>query len=508
MLCARLYTPPEHCGDLATGETTVQLGEEQVSMLIAVAHAQGFLETRDGGCNKIALPVMRKVIHDGQVVAEWLTTDMVAGAELDPELVSPAAIVAGHAAEGAAGKNQLKQFLLTRGFSNLSTNTWRELGQKCQDQLQLEAEMATTAVNAGLAVPRLMLRDHTGQCVMSVLVKRGLRSKGEFPQGDEGITAPPASDSGWVTDLAVMSNTAAGISEETIQSFYAPLGAESDSQIRVLRRGYAHIENLRSLLYYAYHPRPMPDRPEIVATRMTVKASFKQNEYSTTVWYEIDQSSDNTIKPVKRVLKCVCGPATPGGDHCRASAASHECKYPYCTHGSANIQVLRNLPRADNVSIHVDLTSRTSKLQKWSDPGSGDTHALGEAIWKLEMCAPDRERVAPRRIVACLNTTTRAELYPLTAEDRTLNERSSHARTDARAALFEAMNRTFATELASGGLQRGRDQGMSDEDWSSSDDWDDFEESPSSAASPVASPSQLATTISAASDISLDGDDV
>ena len=124
------------------------------------------------------------------------------------------------------------------------------------------------------------------------------------------------------------------------------------------------------------------------------------------------------------------------------------------------------------------------------------------------MCAPDRERVAPRRIVACLNTTTRAELYPLTAEDRTLNERSSHARTDARAALFEAMNRTFATELASGGLQRGRDQGMSDEDWSSSDDWDDFEESPSSAASPVASPSQLATTISAASDISLDGDDV
>ena len=31
------YTPPEHCGDLATGETTVQLGEEQVSMLIAVA---------------------------------------------------------------------------------------------------------------------------------------------------------------------------------------------------------------------------------------------------------------------------------------------------------------------------------------------------------------------------------------------------------------------------------------------------------------------------------------
>jgi hypothetical protein len=76
---------------------------------------------------------------------------------------------------------------------------------------------------------------------------------------------------------------APGISEEVIQEFYEPLGAKEDAAVRVLQRGYAHIEGLAALEHYGYHPDPIPGRPEIVATQMVIQASFKTVKYKSQV---------------------------------------------------------------------------------------------------------------------------------------------------------------------------------------------------------------------------------
>ena len=251
------------------------------------------------------------------------------------------------------------------------------MAKKAQRQLALERDLASKAEAEGQDPPPLMLRDHTGGCCDGYLLERGLLTLEQCPQGDGALTAPPSTDGGWVTDMRVISNIAPAIAEQTILNFYAPLGAKEDASVRVLERGYAHIEGLRVLQDYAYHPAPIPERPDVVCTRMMIRASFKATSYCTVVWYQIDTQSTCTIKPVLKVLKVLCAPAKEGGDYCRASAASHDMKYAFCTHGSANIQVLRNLPRADNVAIPDDLRSRTSQLQAWSNPGMGETNDIG-----------------------------------------------------------------------------------------------------------------------------------
>ena len=203
---------------------------------------------------------------------------------------------------------------------------------------------------------------------------------------------------------------------------------------------------------------------------MMIRASFKATSYCTVVWYQIDTQSTCTIKPVLKVLRVLCAPAKEGGDYCRASAASHDMKYAFCTHGSANIQVLRNLPRADNVAIPDDLRSRTSQLQAWSNPGMGETHNSGMPIWQCVLSAPDRLRHGPRRLCACLSTTTRARWIPCPPDQRHQNDRASEARSEARLALFDQLNSDFARQSHSG--RRLDSAGwrhcgnLSDEDWS------------------------------------------
>lgn len=114
------WAPPPQCGVAATGTVTVTVGGVQVDMRVAQAHAQGFIETRGGGATLVELPAIEKVYHDGRDVPSHLTLDMVAGAELDPALVSEAAIRAGGRSAASVGKEQLKRFLLTRMHANLS----------------------------------------------------------------------------------------------------------------------------------------------------------------------------------------------------------------------------------------------------------------------------------------------------------------------------------------------------------------------------------------------------
>ena len=505
------WTPPPQCGVIATGTVMVTVSGEAVELPVAQAHAQGFIETRSGGATLVELPVILKVLRDGRATPSHLTLDMVAGSELDPRLVSEAAIQAGGRRASSVGKAQLTQFLLTRGHANLSSNTWEQLARKAHNQLALEADLQAKAEAAGEDPPPLALRDHSGNCCRGYLLERGLIDLSSFPQGDGSITAPASTDTGWVSDMNLIGNMAPGISEAVIQEYFSPLGAKQDASVRVLERGYSHIEGLTALDYYGFHPNPIPSRPEIVATRMIIQASFKAVKYATTVWYEIDTASDLTIKPVKRILKVLCAPAKKGGDYCRASGASHKYTYGFCTHGSANIQVLRNLPRADNVEIRSDLVSRTSKLQRWSNPGEGSCYNVATPIWQVSFTAPDRERVTGhRRLVACLSTTTRATLNPVHPQLRHLLSRSTTARTAARRKLHEVMRADFALErgnarsysLGEGRLSRHRQPGMAElnHGYDESDD-SDWEASPTALSSPC-----CCRTCSDQSDVSLDDD--
>ena len=393
---SRVRAPPAHCGSLcSTAPVTVQVGEDgdadgvdgfdaatpdAVSLPRCEAHAQGFIASRGGSETLVMLPPLTQVVRGGTAAPDRLTVDMVQGAELDPRLVTDAAIRAGPRARNAVGIQRLKQFLMTRGQVGLSKGDWKVLAQKAQDILALEKDEADRAIARGEEPPVPPLRDNTGGCTVGYLMERGIVTVAQFPQGDGALTAPDRDDPGWVTDLALISNSAPGISEPTLLEHFRELGAMEDDHIRVLERGYCHIEGVSKLAYFGYHALPIPARPEVAAFRMLMRASFAAHYYSVTVLVQVDLDAARTIKPIVKVLHVLCGPAKVGGDLCRASAASHNVHYACCTHGSACLQVIRNLPRADNVDVPTALVSRTSKLQAWSNPGQGVTEDLSRPV--------------------------------------------------------------------------------------------------------------------------------
>jgi 5'-3' exonuclease len=430
--------------------------EDEHEMSRAEAHALGFLETRAGGETFVVLPDVVRVLRQGANRPQWLTSDMVKGAELDPRLISAAAIRRGPGGRGAVGKVQLQLFLATRSVTGLSGDTWAELAQKAQDQLRTEALADKLAADRGEEQPLKYLRDPLGGCVMQYLLHRGhVTAEDQFPQGDATLTAPPITDPGWIMDMAQLQTCAPVISREVLMEHFSALGATEEwgekGTIRAIARGYQHVESLRSLQYYACHLTPIPSRPNVVCVRMKLRASFRACSYTTCCWLEIDPGSSWTVKPVKRVLKAQCGPAEVGGECCRASGCSHKIGYDNCTHISATLQVLFNLQRPPEVQMDHALVPCTAKLCSWNKPSEGSCFDIKVPIWTHMFSKPDSERnQGHRRPVACLKTTnTRATLplhYPgAAALDYSYNMGERPAN---RQEFWEVLREDFAVEEA------------------------------------------------------------
>ena len=99
------------------------------------------------------------------------------------------------------------------------------------------------------------LRDPAGGSVLEYLLDHNVVTTDEFPQGDGALTAPAASDSGWEADLHRIALTAPTLSKEVFDEHFAQLRSAETmgarGEIRAVQRGYAHLEGLSSLLYFA-----------------------------------------------------------------------------------------------------------------------------------------------------------------------------------------------------------------------------------------------------------------
>ena len=229
-----------------------------------------------------------------------------------------------------------------------------------------------------------------------------------------------------------------------VQDFYEPLGAKRDGNIRVLERGYCHIEGITMLPFYAVHMSPIAARPEVCCVQFKCPASYHSHAYLVSGWLELDLGSEYTIKPIVRVLKIQCVPEKAGAPACRASGSTHEIAYEFCTHGSAMLQVLRNLVRPDGVNVRVDCVSRTSTLQLWGKPPAGLTYEPTLPVARFSLGRPVRLRIDGRRVVACLTTTgSRAKLNPIPPGKRHMNQRSTVERKRARHLLHASLRQDF-----------------------------------------------------------------
>jgi exonuclease-1 len=353
---------PAQCGECAVEEDVlVKNSDEDSSIPIdsdgdspfplprPVAHAMGFIESRDGNGRRVPLPAVTAVV-DTATRPTHLTADMVAGAEIRACQVTPAIIAAGYKAGGLTAA-ELHLFLLCRGQDHLSGNSWAKLAQKVHDQLVMEAAIEQAAINNGEEPPPLKLRDRDGTSVVEHLIQRRQAEVAEFPELDGELKAPAAGDAGWSTDQGVIANSLPGLSEEMLQSYFKALGTESDANARVLERGYQHIEALTSA-DFKFHPTPLPSRPNVQLFEFRCPASFCARAYLVTIFVETDLRSSRTIKPIVKVLRARCLPTEQGGTMCRASGASHTHPYGMCTHCSACLQIVRNFPRLD-LSRHL-----------------------------------------------------------------------------------------------------------------------------------------------------------
>ena len=271
---ADLPPPLPHCGDVSTGTVDID-GVGQLSR--AKAHALGFIQSRDVAETIVALEPVTQLVRSDKTVPIWLTADMVQGAELDPNGVTTESIEEGPK-PGKPTKSMLELFLLTRNYDSLSALNWKELAQRAHDQLELEADMCKMcegeserapppAVRSHQCAPCLRtcvcvhtstrhivtyrhgvlcalpqrpvtaekehegasleaptrrqapmqwLRDRAGGCALQYLLERNLVSVHDYPQGDESLTCPPATDPGWETEMNILINSAPGISEDTL----------------------------------------------------------------------------------------------------------------------------------------------------------------------------------------------------------------------------------------------------------------------------------------------------
>ena len=425
----------------STGPGTVKLRDGCV-LGHAEAHSLGFISRENPGVI-IELEPVTKLTRDVRHTPSTLTFDMVAGSEIDPAQVTSELIAAGPQ-PGGVSKEALTLFLKTRAYDNVSGDTWTELAQKVHDRLVIER--AGRAKDAGFAIH---LRDPTGRCLHEYLLKRNVLSLAQVPQYD-GKYVSPAASAEVITDLTQIQSLAPTISEELILEHFAEVGASTDDNVRALRRGYEHMEQLVVIPGLRYYPQPFADMPNVVVFSCNSPASFSSNSYHVMVWARVDRTAETQLKPVTEILRVACKPlgAGPKACYCRASGASHgEFVYSMCTHASVLLQVVHNLLRPEG-HTRADVEPCTARLCAWNCPGESDSAVAEQAAYFVSLAKPKRTRVVGRQVItACESSEGRANLRVIPASHAALNVRSTPARDAARRTLYQHSREYYYSEM-------------------------------------------------------------
>ena len=282
-------------------------------MKLAEAHAFGFVFTERGLPSGAPRPYQQRQLHEvrcvlreGARLPQYLTFDMVGGSTIDKAAVAPEHVINGWKA-GMVQKATLALFLKTRGWDKLSTKSWEELASAVHAQLEVEENLLAMAEKNGNDV-EIKLRDAEGRCLHQYLVERGVSRTCEFPQYD-GELCSPAANAECVTQIGLIQNQAPMLPEKVLLRYYSPLGAEDDDNVRVLRRGFSHIQSLQTIPDLKYYPPgSVPDKPDVAVFSMRSHASFKSHDYMVTAWVRVDLHHTAKIKPITEVLKIRCAP--------------------------------------------------------------------------------------------------------------------------------------------------------------------------------------------------------
>ncbi len=368
------------------------------------AHALGFVaEYRLSVAGALEILRLRRLLPIGkyqdlrETAPRRLIPSMVTGAVLALSDVTRALAEAReHAAAGRAAtssiltKEAMSLFLTTRNYHGFSGDTWMQLAEKVQKRLDLELQYAQSNPDFDPTLDRRggdtpgMIRDPSGACLITILLSKGIVSRGDFPQFDEALVAPDMAD-GWITDLTTIQSTSPYLLYSVVKSHFKNLITESaTSPPRVFERGYQHIRNLRKLEGFKFHPSPLgATQTDVVAFSMLCHASMVDTYYRVTALCKVDMHSATALKPITDILRIYCEPSitTPSKMHvCQASGytakdGDKSAFYACCTHSSALIHALLNLNRPAELASEIEGVP-TASACVWNHPSGNGKSAL------------------------------------------------------------------------------------------------------------------------------------
>ena len=167
---------------------------------------------------------------------------------------------------------------------------------------------------------------------------------------------------------------------------------------RVMARGHAHIVDMNTLDHPQLFSEPMQSQPDLVLWKVRIPASMKHDVYSTFAWLRVDTNTllAGGIHPVIQIVQVYCEPVGTGAP-CLASGAGlkTEYRYGYCTHGSANLQILAAMLRPcgfDQNNLSTALSCR------WNH-GGADSACFDPSVpaYMIQFRKPNRKRVRERK---------------------------------------------------------------------------------------------------------------
>lgn len=210
-----------------------------------------------------------------------------------------------------------------------------------------------------------------------------------FPQLDPAYHAPPLDDGEWTNDMEVIGATAPELQDATIKGYYHTKIHNPEQRSKVWIGGYRRMVNQQSMANFYYHG-PTVDHPNLCWVRWPVPASMKSCHYPCLVcmeWLPAEAAlpdvpaQHSLIFDIKTVR---CGTCVAGG----AGLAGQ------CIHGSATLQVFRNIRRAHQGEGDGSIPC-TSKACRWNNPGEGEAYDRLKPIEFMPFTKVGRIRLTP-----------------------------------------------------------------------------------------------------------------
>ena len=451
---------PPACGVPRGHSVTTELPADAASGCPAVtvptanAHSQGWL---DAGGDLLDLVPVAKVSVAGAHAPRHLVPSMVLGGMLDPRRVSEGVQAAGSKKKGSVTMAELHLFLCSRCYTEFSQDNWAQLVKKCRQALatqaaveekhapgtDLEPDDHADQLGAGddcamAAGP--LVRCRTGVCAIEVLVKNEIFAAKHFAQYNHGGFELP--DDGWTTDLNMIQAKHPYVSDQLVRNHWG-VPPDASAVPRAIRRGVSHLQSMDELVEHAVHFSPFEDKPQLVASRMKVRASFKALYYFVTVIYECKDAANVSVPVAQRVAHANCQP-TDGGDPCQASGFGHAVVYDRCSHISAVVQAALNLVRPDGV-VGVKVPG-TAALCKWNNPGEGATFAPGTRLASVVFTQPIYQRDAKPRRTCMSEESNRGDFNPILDPHHALNPANAETMR-LRGVLYQSLEEDFGQEF-------------------------------------------------------------